>query len=153
MKRYVELMKTEVKLEDVTCAAKEFFKTYSSFHLVTARDGAKSTCSCTGYYQDLACEHATLMDMIHDHSFQIPEKFVEECAAFRRRAGRRKGGQKEDEEPIKNKDWDVMICGDWEESDHSKTLPRREFHKFVDERVASLTLDRKRIVIRRRSDE
>ena len=51
MKHYMKLMNTEVKLEDVTCAAKEFFKTYSSFHLVTARDGFKSTCSSTKYYQ------------------------------------------------------------------------------------------------------
>ena len=43
MKLYMELMNTEVKQEDVTGAAKTFFKTYSSFHLVTARDGAKLT--------------------------------------------------------------------------------------------------------------
>ena len=32
-----------------------------------------------------------------------------------------------------------MICGDWDDSDDSQTLPRREFHKLVEERVASLT--------------
>ena len=35
LKRYMELMDKKVKQEDVTCDAKLFFKTYSSFHLVT----------------------------------------------------------------------------------------------------------------------
>ena len=53
--------------------------------------------------QDMGCEHVALMDMIYDLSFQIPEKFVKQCAEFRRRAGRRKGGQKKVEEPTKKK--------------------------------------------------
>ena len=32
-----------------------------------------------------------------------------------------------------------MICGDWDDFDESEIMPRKEFHKFVDERVASLT--------------
>ena len=39
MKRFMDLMNMEVRPEDVTCEEKVFFKTYSSFHLVTARDG------------------------------------------------------------------------------------------------------------------
>ena len=39
----------------------------------------------------------------------------------------------------KRNEWDVMICGDWDESDDSETLPRRKFYKFVEDRVASLT--------------
>ena len=39
----------------------------------------------------------------------------------------------------KKQDWDVMICGDWDDSDESEFMPRKEFHKFVVERVASLT--------------
>ena len=46
-------------------------------------------------------------------------------------APRRKGGQKEDEEPTKKKEWDVMICGDWDESDDSETMLIKEFYKFV----------------------
>ena len=84
MKRFMELMNTEVKPEDVTCKSKLFFKTYTLFHLVTVRDGAKATCSCPAYYQDMVCEHASLMDKLYDPLFHIPEKFVEECAEFRR---------------------------------------------------------------------
>ena len=61
------------------------------------------------------------MDMIYDPSFQIQKKIAKECAAFRQRAVRRKGGQKEDEEQTKKKEWDVMICVDWEDSDDSET--------------------------------
>ena len=39
LKRFMDLMDKEVKLEDVTYNSKLFFKTCSSFHLVTARDG------------------------------------------------------------------------------------------------------------------
>ena len=66
------LMSTEVKPEVVMCKAKLFFKTYSSFHLVTARDKAKETCSCPAYYQDTVCKHVALMDIICDTSFEIP---------------------------------------------------------------------------------
>ena len=45
MKRFMDLMNMEVNPAEVTCEAKVFFKTYSSFHLGTARDGFKSTCS------------------------------------------------------------------------------------------------------------
>ena len=43
MKQFMDLMNTEVKQEEITCEAKLFFKTYTSFHLVTASDGLKST--------------------------------------------------------------------------------------------------------------
>ena len=43
MNRYMELMKLDVRPEDVKCDAKTLFKTYTSFHLVAARcDGSKS---------------------------------------------------------------------------------------------------------------
>ena len=109
LKRFMELMSTEVKPEDATCESKLFFKTYASFHLVSVHDGAKATCSCPAYYQDMVREHVALMEMLYDPLFHIPEKFVEECAEIRRRVGRRKGGQKEDEETTKKKVWDVMI--------------------------------------------
>ena len=44
LKRFMVLMSTEVKPEEVTFEAKLFFKIYSSFHMVTACDGAKATC-------------------------------------------------------------------------------------------------------------
>ena len=50
LKRCMKLMHKEVEPEDVTCDAKLFFKIYSSFHLVTARDRVKATCSCPIYY-------------------------------------------------------------------------------------------------------
>ena len=84
LKRFMDLMDKEVKLEDVTYDSKVFFKTCSSFPLVTARDGVKATCSCPAYYQDMVCEHGALMDMLHDGMFHIPEKSVEECAQFRK---------------------------------------------------------------------
>ena len=87
LKGYMELMDKEVKPEDVKCDAKLFFKTYSSFHLVTVRDGVKATCSYPTYYQDMVCEHAALMDMHYDGLFHIPGKFAEECVEFRRRVG------------------------------------------------------------------
>ena len=87
LKIYLQLMEEEAKLEDVKCCAKLFFKSYSSFHLVTASDGAQARYSCPAYYQDMVCEHAALMDMCYDVLFHIPEKFVEECAEFRRRTG------------------------------------------------------------------
>ena len=84
-----------VRPEEGKCDVKAFFKTYATFHLVTARgDGSKTFCTCPGYHQDMVCEHAMLLDMLYYCSLQIPEKFVEECAAFRRRVGRLKGGAK-----------------------------------------------------------
>ena len=56
LKIYMELMDMEVKPEDVTYPVKMFVISYSSFHLVTMRDGFKSTFSCPGYYQELGCE-------------------------------------------------------------------------------------------------
>ena len=50
---------------------------------------------------------------------------MEESAEFRKRVGRRKGGQKEHEETTKKKkDWDVMICGDCDDSYESDFMPR-----------------------------
>ena len=46
LKIYLQLMDEEVKPEEMKCAAKLFFKIYSSFHLVTASDGVKARCSC-----------------------------------------------------------------------------------------------------------
>ena len=88
----------EVKPEDVSYNSKLFSKTCSSFHLVTACDGVKAMCSCPGYYQDMVCEHGALMDMLYYLLFHIPVKFVEECAEFRKRTGRRKGRRRDDEE-------------------------------------------------------
>ena len=139
LRRYMDLMDEEVKQEDVTYDSKLFFKTCSSFYLVTACSKVKATCSCPAYYQNMVCEHGALMDMLYDGLFHIQAKFVEECAEFRKRIGRRKGGQKEDEEATKTKDWDVIICGGCDDSDESDSMPRKEFHKFVDERVASLS--------------
>ena len=87
LKVYLQLMDKEVKPEDVKCCAKLFFKSYSLFHLVTACDGVKARCSYPSHYQDMVCEHAALMDMSYDGLFYILEKFVEECAEFRRRVG------------------------------------------------------------------
>ena len=84
LKIYLQLMDEEVKPEDVKCVAKLFFKSYSSFHLVTAFDGVKARCSCLAYYQDMVCEHVALMDMCYDGLFHISENFEEECAEFRR---------------------------------------------------------------------
>ena len=64
LKIYLQLMDEEVKQEDVKCCAKLFFKSYSSFHLVTASDGVKARCSCPAYYQDMVCEHTALMDVL-----------------------------------------------------------------------------------------
>ena len=58
---------------------------------------------------------------------------IPRCAAFRRRVGRRKGGQREDEEVSKKSRWDVMSCGDLDESDGS------DFEKYVQERDTSVT--------------
>ena len=42
---YMELMSLDVKPEEVRCSAKEVFKTFELFHLVTVHsDGRKSTC-------------------------------------------------------------------------------------------------------------
>ena len=76
LKHYMELMDKEVKPINVKCEAKLIFKAYSSFHLVTVRDGVKATCSCPTFYQDMICEHAALMDMLYDGLFHIPVKFV-----------------------------------------------------------------------------
>ena len=106
------MMFTELTLEEVDYEPKKIFKTCSSFHLVTGCDGGKATCSCPGYYQHMVCEHATLMDMLYDRHFQVPEKFAEECAEFRKRVGRRKGVQQaENEMKVKKSEWDVIICG------------------------------------------
>ena len=77
----------------------KLFKAYSSFHLVTVADGVKARCSCPGYYQEMVCEHAALMDMCYDVLFQIPAKYEEGCVEFRRR----KGMQEEEEETKKKK--------------------------------------------------
>ena len=83
LNRYMDLMDLEVRPEEVKCEAKSSFKTCSSFHLVTARgDGSKSTCSCPRYHQDMVCEHAALMDMLFDGSFEIQEKFVVSMRSF-----------------------------------------------------------------------
>ena len=63
---------------------------------------------------------------------------MEECAAFRRRVGRRKGGQREDEEVSKKSRWNVMICGDLDESDGSECVFQRDFDKQVQERDTSV---------------
>ena len=105
LNRYMDLMKLEVRLEDVKCDTKAFFKTCTSFHLVTARgDGSKSTCLCPGCYQEMICEHVAWMNMLYDYSFKIPKKFVDECAEFRCWVGRRRGGQRRDEVPSKKMD-------------------------------------------------
>ena len=51
LKIFMELMNMEVKQEDVMCPVKMVFKSNSSFHLVSSRDGSKSTCSCPRYNQ------------------------------------------------------------------------------------------------------
>ena len=110
MQRYKDLMFMELTPEDVDCEPKKFFKTCSSFHLVTACDGAKAKCSCTGYYQHMVCEHAMLMDMLYDRSFKVPERFEEECVEFRKRVGRRKGAQQaETEKKLKKNEWNVRV--------------------------------------------
>ena len=91
LKIYLQLMYEEVKPEELKCAAKLFFKSYASFHLVTVSHGVKARCSCPAYYQDMVCEHVALMDMRYDVLFQIPAKYEEECAEFRRRTGRQRG--------------------------------------------------------------
>ena len=115
MERYKDLMHREVTPEDVQCDPRTFFKTCSSFHLVTACDGAKVTCSCPGYYQHMACEHADLMDMLYDRSFKVPERFAEECAEFGKQLDERRVctalQQAENEKKGKKNEWDVIICG------------------------------------------
>ena len=94
--QFMALMELGVRPEDVKCEVKVLFKTFSSFHLVTARgDGSKAACSCPGYFSEMVCEHTVLLDMLCDVSFQISDKYVEECAEFRRRAGRRRGLQRQ----------------------------------------------------------
>ena len=67
------------------------------------------------------CEHTVLLDILYDVSFQIPERYVEECGEFRRRARRRRGIQRQVITGSKKSGWDMMICGDMEESDESET--------------------------------
>jgi len=136
LKIYLQLMDEEVKPEEVKCDVKLFFKAYSSFHLVTVADGVKARCSCPGYYQEMVCKHAALMDMCYDVLFQIQAKFEEECAEFRRRVGRRKGMQKEEEEPKKKKKkgWDVMICGGDDDSDEYVSLSSKRYEQFPEDR-------------------
>ena len=50
------------------------------------------------------------------------------------RVGKRKAKNRR-----RKKNGKFLKCGEWDESDDSETLPRREFHKFVEDRVASLT--------------
>ena len=132
MQRFKDLMFTELTPEDVQSEPKKFFKTCSSFHLVTACDGAKAKCSCTGYYQHMGCEHAMLMDMLYDRAFKVPDRFEEECAEFRKRVGRRKGVQQEEtEKKGKKSEWDVIICGGLDESEEEEEQPVREFERIV----------------------
>ena len=105
----MELMDLEVRQEDVRCEAKEFFKTYSSFHLVTV----------------MVCEHMAVFDMLYDVSFVISDKYLEECAEFRRRAGRRRGPQRQVDAGSKRTGWDVMICGNMDDSDESEMMSQR----------------------------
>ena len=101
MQRFKDLMFTELTPEDVQSEPKKFFKTCSSFHLVTACDGAKAKCSCTGYYQHMGCEHAMLMDMLYDRSLKFridskrnvwsSESVLEEGRARSRKRWRRRG--------------------------------------------------------------
>ena len=134
--RYMESINLDVRPEQVRCSAKDFFKTMASLHLVTiSEDGHKAMCSCCGYYQNLICEHVALADMIGDISFEIPQKYVEKSAKFRRRIGRRKGGQKQDDIPS-TKGWDVMICGDMESSDESETTFRNIRKSFKNREVS-----------------
>ena len=129
-----------MKQEDVKCCAKLFFKSYSSFHMVTASDGVKARCSCPAYYQDMVCDHAALMDMCYDGLFHIPGKFEEECAEFWIRAGRRRGPQKQEEETkTKKKGWEVMICGGEDESDEFESLSTKRYDQFPEDRGPELT--------------
>ena len=106
-----------------------------------ASDGVKTRCSCPGYYQDMICEHAALMDMCYDVLFHIPEKFEEECASFRRRTGRRRGVNKEQEESKtkKKKGWEVMICGGEDESDELESLSTKRYEQFTEDIGPALT--------------
>ena len=88
----------------------------------------------------MVCEHVALMDMLYDGLFHIPEKFVEEFAEFRKRVGRRKGGQKKYEATTTKKTgWEVIICGGCDESDESDSMLRNQFDKFAEDRVAAFT--------------
>ena len=83
----------------------------------------------------MACEHAALMDMLYDRSFKVLERYVEECAEFRKRVGRRKGGQQtDDERKVKKKEWDVIICGGGDETDEEESMSAWEFDRIVDRR-------------------
>ena len=118
-----------------------FFESYASFHLVTVSDGVKARFSCLAYYQEMVCEHAALMDMCYDVLFQILAKYEEECAEFRRRTGRRRGVQKEQEETKtkKKKGWDVMICSGEDESDEYESLSSKRYEQFLEDRGLALT--------------
>ena len=132
MQRFKDLMFTELTLEDVQSDPKKIFKTCSSFHLVTACDGAMAKCSCTGYYQHMVCEHAMLMDMLYDRAFKVPDRFEEECAEFRKRVGRRKGAQQEEiDKKVKKSEWDVIICGGLDESEEEEAQSVREVERIV----------------------
>ena len=51
MNRFMGWMKPTVRPEELKFDVKAFFKTYASFHLVTARgDGSKSICPCPTYH-------------------------------------------------------------------------------------------------------
>ena len=88
----------------------------------------------------MVCEHAALMDMCYDVLFQIPAKYEEECAEFRRRVGRREGMQKEEEETKrKKKGWDGMICGGDDDSYESESLSSKRYEQFLEDRGFVLT--------------
>ena len=122
----MELMSLDVKPGEVRCSAKDFFKTYASIYLVTVcGDGLKSTRSCCGYYQSMVCKHGALVDMIGNISFEIPARYDEKCADFRRRVWRENGGQKQDDVSKQTtgiKMDGMLICGEMERSDESKTM-------------------------------
>ena len=88
---------------------------------------------------ELGCEHAMLMDMLYDRHFQVPEKFAEECAEFRKRVGRRKGLQQvENEKRGKKSEGDVIILGGGDESDEEESMPLRELDRIVHRRGAGI---------------
>ena len=77
--------------------------------------------------------------MLYDVSFQIPKKYVEECGKFRCPAGRRRCPQRQVDAGSKKTGWDVMICGDMEESDESETRHVERDGQIMGCSVASLT--------------
>ena len=88
----------------------------------------------------MVCEHAALMDMLYDRSFKVPERYVEECAEVRKRAGRWKGvHEAENERKVKKNEWDVIICGGGDETDEEEPTCAREFDRIVDRRGGGLS--------------